>query len=242
MSNHKLLQLSEYFYSLQGEGRYAGTPAVFLRFGYCNLKCSWCDTKFTWDAKNYDLKKEIKPTAVEEVFYWIVQNVHDDAHIVLTGGEPLLGLHTEAQGALLTLLRRHSDRFVEVETAGTLIPDSVLDVFVNHYNVSPKLWSSGNAWAQRYVEVPLSYFALLRDRADFKFVVSDIGKDLEEIEKDFVEKLPKMTGDRIFLMPEGRTEEELTRRRQELFEICKFNGWRYSDRLQVLTYGDKRGT
>ena len=43
----------EIFYSIQGEGANVGKPAVFLRMGLCNLKCSWCDTKYTWDWEEY---------------------------------------------------------------------------------------------------------------------------------------------------------------------------------------------
>ena len=48
------MKISEIFESIQGEGNNAGKPAVFLRTAECNLKCIWCDTKYTWDWKNYD--------------------------------------------------------------------------------------------------------------------------------------------------------------------------------------------
>ncbi|MDP8906059.1 MAG: 7-carboxy-7-deazaguanine synthase QueE, partial [Thermoproteota archaeon] len=44
-----MLKVSEVFDSIQGEGSYAGTPCIFLRLATCNLKCAWCDTKYTWD-------------------------------------------------------------------------------------------------------------------------------------------------------------------------------------------------
>ena len=48
------LPLIEMFYSIQGEGRFAGCPAVFIRLRYCNLGCAWCDTRFTWEKGNIE--------------------------------------------------------------------------------------------------------------------------------------------------------------------------------------------
>ncbi len=43
------MQVNEIFKSIQGEGPNFGKPAIFLRTAQCNLKCIWCDTKYTWD-------------------------------------------------------------------------------------------------------------------------------------------------------------------------------------------------
>ena len=58
------MKISEIFESIQGEGTNAGKPAVFLRTAECNLKCTWCDTKYTWDWKNFDYAKEVKEISV----------------------------------------------------------------------------------------------------------------------------------------------------------------------------------
>ena len=99
------LQLSEYFSSLQGEGRYAGVPADFIRFMVCNLQCTWCDTKFTWDAKNYNLKDETTLLSSLDLVQWVDKNVNKNAHIILTGGEPLLPIHADSQIDFLKMLR-----------------------------------------------------------------------------------------------------------------------------------------
>jgi len=68
----------EIFYSIQGEGYFSGAPSIFIRFGGCNLACSWCDTEFNkWDEMSL---KEIIGTISE----W------DCKRIVLTGGEPAI--------------------------------------------------------------------------------------------------------------------------------------------------------
>ena len=63
------MQVNEIFKSIQGEGPNFGKPAIFLRTAQCNLKCTWCDTKYTWDWKNYDFSKEVKEMTLDEVTF-----------------------------------------------------------------------------------------------------------------------------------------------------------------------------
>lgn len=72
--------VNEIFYSLQGEGRYAGTPAVFVRFSGCNLRCSFCDT-------DYESGREMSEEAIVEAV-----SEYPARHVILTGGEPTLQL------------------------------------------------------------------------------------------------------------------------------------------------------
>lgn len=231
------LQLSEWFYSIQGEGRFAGIPAVFLRFAYCNLGCSWCDSKYSWDFSQYDLENEVKLVDVAMVTdWWMREDIPKSAHLILTGGEPLMSVHTSLQ---IELVKALDCPFVEVETAGT-VHSVDLDPLVGLYNVSPKLGNSGNSKRMRYNVFCLSFYAMLRDRADFKFVICD-EKDIEEVQIDFEGRFPFLTPDRIFLMPEASDRPTLSYRRDWLIDLCKKYGYRYCDRLQVQVYGDKRG-
>ena len=93
------LKLSELFCSVQGEGPHTGTPCVFLRLATCNLKCSWCDTNYTWDWDNYDFNKEVREIGIECVWEKI-RGFPNVSHIVITGGEPLL-----QQNKLIPLLK-----------------------------------------------------------------------------------------------------------------------------------------
>ena len=78
----RLLPLVEDFYTIQGEGYHAGKPAYFIRLGGCDVGCSWCDAKYTWNPKLYP------PTDVETV---IDRATSCAARaIVITGGEPLI--------------------------------------------------------------------------------------------------------------------------------------------------------
>lgn len=78
----RLLPLVEDFYTIQGEGYHAGKPAYFIRLGGCDVGCSWCDAKYTWNPKLYP------PTDVGTV---IDRATSCAARaIVITGGEPLI--------------------------------------------------------------------------------------------------------------------------------------------------------
>ena len=78
----------EIFHSLQGEGVTIGAASVFLRLAQCNLACSWCDTKYTWDWEHYRYEDEVMVLGVEEVREAVL--AFGCPHIVVTGGEPLL--------------------------------------------------------------------------------------------------------------------------------------------------------
>ena len=76
------LPLVEDFYTIQGEGYHAGKPAYFIRLGGCDVGCSWCDAKYTWNPRLYP------PTPIETVVERAAS--YPARAIVLTGGEPLL--------------------------------------------------------------------------------------------------------------------------------------------------------
>jgi len=221
------VSVAEMFYSIQGEGKTMGVPAVFLRTQYCNLLCEWCDTIDVW-------RKGItySPSTIYQTWQkkgWWKHLKHRDAHLVLTGGEPML-----QQNNLTKLLNYLPiSPFVEVETNGTIKPNSEFNTLVDQYNVSPKLENSKMSEHRRYKEDILRYF-VDTEKANFKFVV-DKENDLEEILKDFVQ-IFEIENDRIYLMPEATSKEELVEKRQWLAEICKDYGMNYSDRLQLLIW------
>jgi len=78
----KMLPLVEEFYTIQGEGYHTGKAAYFIRIGGCDVGCSWCDTKFSWDPVLHPLVPADR----------IVENVvkYPAAAAVITGGEPLM--------------------------------------------------------------------------------------------------------------------------------------------------------
>src|SRR2546423_9145995 len=81
--NAKILEI---FRSIQGEGKYAGLPQVFVRFFECNMHCVWCDTP----ASIGDTKREYKEINAQSLLAQ-VDELYEGAHSVsITGGEPLV--------------------------------------------------------------------------------------------------------------------------------------------------------
>ena len=132
-----MLQLAEIFYSIQGEGAFSGTPAVFVRLAGCNLSCDFCDT-------DYSLKFF---AGVAEVVAKVRELGGDCPMVILTGGEPLAQRETLA---LIDALRSDGRR-VHIESNGTIYTELPQDVWLC---VSPKE-RVDSRMAQRANEVKL---------------------------------------------------------------------------------------
>ena len=205
-----------------------GVPSVFLRLATCNLSCRWCDTKYTWDWQNFDYETEVADLEESEV------QAFDCSHLVITGGEPML-----QQAGLAPLVKSLSEEgyTFEVETNGTIVPAPEMLRYIGHWNVSPKLHTSGNPSAGSQVPSALEVFAGLPE-AYFKFVVtgeSDVGEVCALRDRYGLEP------DRVLLMPEGRTPDALARKSAWLSEACVKNGFRFTTRLHIILWGDERG-
>ena len=222
----------EIFHSLQGEGVSVGTPSVFIRLATCNLACSWCDTKYTWDWSNYDYSAEVVELSQEQIMERIL--AFHCPRLIITGGEPLM--QWKALSGLVEELKGYGYTF-EVETNGTIVPTSALAQSIDQWNVSPKLANSCNSRQRREVSPALTAFASL-PTAYFKFVVAQ-PQDLDEV-KELLERyqLPRQ---RVLLMPEGRDRKTLRERSLWLGQMCVAEGFRFSPRLHILLWGDRRG-
>jgi organic radical activating enzyme len=116
-----VLQLAEIFYSVQGEGTWTGTPAVFVRLAGCNLSCSFCDT-------DYALKFF---ASVDQVVGRVRGEGGSCPMVIVTGGEPLAQRETSE---LIDALRADGRR-VHIESNGTIPTELPADVWLT---VSPK--------------------------------------------------------------------------------------------------------
>ena len=224
------MKIAEIFYSLQGEGSLVGVPSVFVRTSGCNLRCSWCDTPYTsWHPEGVDF-------TLEQIVAEVDSRLGSARHVVVTGGEPMI------LPEMVTLTERLRERglHITVETAGTVFQPVACDLM----SISPKLSNSTpeGAWAARHDQLRIQPETLTRlmERYDYqlKFVLA-APQDLVEVES-LVAALGAARG-RVILMPEGVTRERLLERSLWLAEICKEHGYRFSPRLHVDLYGDRRG-
>lgn len=231
------MNISEIFYSIQGEGKLVGTPSVFIRTSGCNLRCTWCDTPYaSWNPTGQDMTVAKVVEAIKP---------HPTRHVVITGGEPMI------QSDLPDLVDRLTamDRLVTLETAGTIW----LDLPLHLASVSPKLSNStpinreGGRFAaahdrQRLVPETLQLFGRSSRIANiqWKFVVAQ-PEDVHEI-RQVLGSIGNVQPEDVILMPEGITAADLANRSGWISEICKQNGWRFGPRLHVLLYGNTRGT
>lgn len=95
----------EIFKSLQGEGFFAGVPAIFVRFAGCNLKCPWCDT-------NHEEKRELSSEEIIEE----IESLGEAQILVLTGGEPTI---QDLRDFLTKMKQKQPLAFITIETNGT---------------------------------------------------------------------------------------------------------------------------
>ena len=225
------MKISEIFESIQGEGTNAGKPAIFLRTAECNLKCTWCDTKYTWDWKNFDYAKEVKEISMEEIRRELEQ--FSNRHLVITGGEPLMQQDDLAE--LLTFLKPKF--YVEIETNGTILPNNALSILVDQWNVSPKTSNSGNPLELCDVNESYTFFSKQKN-CYFKYVIES-ESDLIEI-STLIEKYG-LKKDRVLLMTQASTKEEMNVREKTVFFMSKKNNLGFSPRMHVIKWGNQRG-
>ncbi len=225
------MRISELFQSIQGEGRFAGTPSVFIRTTGCNLRCWFCDTEYTsW-----------KPEGDQRAWESVLQqaSAFECEHVVVTGGEPFL----QPDVVPLTHALAQAGHYVTIETAGTLFRPVHADLI----SLSPKL-SNSTPWSGRWVERherdrdQQQVVEKLISQFDYqlKFVI-DTRDDLGEVQ-DYLVRFPKVPASNVWLMPQAKTNEELQERSAWLVDEALRLGYQFSPRLHVELFGNKRGT
>lgn len=224
------------FYTLQGEGVSMGKPACFLRLHVCNLKCEWCDTRYTWDPNKKEFWTEGKDWSIAETKLkvescWGCKNINIPKRLVITGGEPLL-----QKEKIDLLLDKMPDWLIEIETNGTVLP-TVKMLERCQFNCSPKLGNTKNPKIARIKQEVLQ--TLNKANSSFKFVVTSC-YDIEEIEQDFVVPF-NLDPNKIIIMPQGKTAEEVASNAKLVVEEVKTKGYQLLGRLQCDIWGAVRG-
>lgn len=170
VKNDKLC-VSEIFESIDGEGYHAGKPTVFFRTIGCNLRCSWCDSQYTFHEE-----KTSKWMTVEEAFDDV--NKFGIYHVTITGGEPLLEENKKWMTEFIQRLL-WNNYVVDVETNGAIDYRYWKNEFKGNDFVLIMDWKAPSSKMNKFmIESNLS----ILDESDIiKIVVTD--NDFDEVEK-----------------------------------------------------------
>lgn len=252
MPKHQKLAVSEFFYSLQGEGRTMGIPAIFLRLTGCNLLCggrgaekdgqlhdsaTWiCDTIAVWmkgETLDFDVLLDKLNAATN-----FLERLRQGVHLVITGGEPLLQ-QARIVDFLIYLEEQYQLRpIVEIETNATILPLEALDERVHYWNTSPKLSNAGMPLKER-IDADILHWFSANEKTMFKFVITS-KTDFEEIQTELIHHNlvdPK----KIVLMPGADSIEQLLERNQLVADICIDQQIRMCTRLHVEIWNQLTG-
>lgn len=228
--------IAEIFYSIQGEGELTGVPSVFIRTSGCNLRCSWCDTKYaSWQPEGEEL-------SIDQIMHRVME--FSSQHCVITGGEPMLAKDISKLASRLKAAGKH----ITIETAATLPADGIV---CDLASLSPKLSNSTpdsallNGWSERHEHTRLRP-RVISDWIEhyhfqLKFVVAT-ECDLQEVEEllSLIER--PFPPSKVMLMPEGTDIETVRGRSEFIIDVCKRRGYRYCNRLHLELFGNSKGT
>lgn len=165
MPQPHILKIAEIFPSIQGEGLRQGQATLFIRLSGCNLKCSFCDTKYAWEEgrerSTAQILEKVKKMMRRFPAQWVC----------LTGGEPLV----QDLAELVKGLKKESFK-VQIETNATLYRPLPVD----WYSISPKpdKYSYRPEYRERAREVKL----IVTKKLDFELI--------RRLRKEFPEKTP----------------------------------------------------
>ncbi|MEP6717472.1 MAG: 7-carboxy-7-deazaguanine synthase QueE, partial [Terriglobia bacterium] len=211
-------------------GGLVGVPSLFVRASGCNLRCSWCDTPYaSWNPEGDD--RTVAEILAEASVYPAAR------HVVLTGGEPMIMPEIVSLSEGFRRLGMH----VTLETAGTVYAPVACDLM----SISPKLRNSTpeGPFQQQHERLRLQPEVLMRLMAAYEYQLKFVIATPEDVEEarvviDAVHGEPQ----KVILMAEGTSEATLNERGLWIAEICKTYGYRFSPRLHVHLYGNRRGT
>lgn len=236
-NGREIFVISEMFsHTIQGEGKYSGYPAVFIRLSGCTLNCQFCDSVNIW--------RQAKYYTFSEIFFLMESNqvidfLRKGAHLIFTGGSPLL-----QQESIVLFLEEFNKKyefspFTEIENEGVIMPSDRLLGMIDHWNNSLKLSNSCQEREERYQPDVIEVLSTGCLSSDFKFVISK-DEDWEEIKRDFINH-GLISRDQIVLMPEGASQQELSESRERVVNMAIKQGVRYCDRLHIVIWDKKTG-
>lgn len=212
------MNISEIFYSVQGEGVEIGLPTVFIRLFACDLRCSWCDTMYAVEGR--DFRKMTVGDVLSEI------RAHECRRVCITGGEPLIQ-RDEAEELAKNLV--NEGYRIVLETSGHKMPPPVF--WTESCVISMDCKCPGSGMEDR---MDFSLFGKLRPRDQLKFVIADEAD--YEYAKRVVSEHP-VSANIVFQPAGGLSLEWLTDR----VLSDNIDRVRVLPQLHKLIWGERRG-
>ena len=251
-----MIYLVEHFYSIQGEGKYVGTPSLFFRFGGCNMKCEGfgcseeaqdgtvvigCDTVYAVNKEHFKEQWEQVESLDALLGVFDEYQLPPRVDVVLTGGEPLIYANDALFISFLETLVEKGHR-ITFETNGSLEIDfqahSVYKECV--FALSVKLQNSAEPYAKRVRPYVIETIVKNAYDAFFKFSI-DAASINDSLEAEIAEIKSFAPQTSVFCMPLGGSREEVEANTEPLIEFCKAKGYNFSDRLHIRLWDVNKG-
>lgn len=251
-----MIYLVEHFYSIQGEGRYSGSPSIFFRFGGCNMKCEGfncqeiapdgtkvlgCDTVYAVNKEHFSQNwVEIKSS--KELLN--VLNIYDlprSVDIVLTGGEPLIYANEKVFVEFLEALHKKGHRITFETNASLRVDFEKFPIYKKCiFALSVKLSNSNESFSKRVRGDIINSIASNAKEAFFKFSI-DAESITLGLEEEISEIILHSPATQVYCMPLGGNKEEVETNTEPLIEFCKSKGYNFSDRLHIRIWDQNKG-
>lgn len=261
MNREEKINVTECIPVIQGEGKYTGHPSFLIRTSGCNLNCqfkgSLCDaSKESWNHNN-TTNKLFSLNDIDQV----IKSYPHIKKVFITGGNPTLNVKMFLD---IVTVCKENNLEVHIEDNGTQFNSSFIrgykevgSYYIDFVSLSPKLKNSipvpgsfakeiGRVVTESDKKIHVKNYRNIESLKNWityfdyqlKFVVSD-EDELQEIE-DLIEEIGA-DRNKVYLMPEGATRDQLESRRKWVYETCLKLGYNYTDRLHILVYNDKKG-
>jgi organic radical activating enzyme len=228
-------------------------PSKYKEYGSLPLVSTGCDSYASWDPRFKHLSPVLSTDSIADAIVdTLPYKEWRDEHLVITGGEPLLGWQ-KAYPDLLEHPKMQSLKELTFETNGTQLITDEFDEYLFQewtrfgrdygnitFSVSPKLSISGEKWEDAIRPEVIQQYQLLGNTY-LKFVVAT-KEDAEEAEQAVNEYRKFGFGGVVYIMPCGGTEEMYSLNNRGVAELAMKKGWRYSDRLQIPLFKNAWGT
>jgi len=251
-----MFYLTEQFFSIQGEGKYAGVPSYFLRTGGCNLNCPGfgaayevdgevrlgCDTYFAVDGHFSSAWQKVESADVLiATLKAEFETIGYKPDMVITGGEPLMYAKDDVFYAVIEWLVAYNVQ-ITFETNGTIEIDfekySAYKECI--FALSLKLKNSGEPRTKRIVPQALKNIQKYAKEAFLKFTI-----DAELVNTTAIEEINEIRDilqeQEVYCMPVGESRDTIWKNDRAVFEFCMKHNFRYSDRLHIRVFDTTQG-